>query len=145
MFPILGSQLTQLIPQKEPFVLISSLQAVNDTNCITTFTFTSQHVLCFNGELSMAGLLENIAQSAGCKLGFEDFTQGKKTRLGFIGEIRDFEFLRLPKVGEELITEIIIEGKVFGSVTLLRGKVSCNNQAIAFCKMKVFFEPEAEL
>ena len=144
MFPISCNQLTNLIPQKPPFVFIDSLNEVSENKCITTFKFKADNVLCENGKLMLAGLLENMAQSAGCKMGHDDFMQGKKSRVGFIGEVKNFSVLRLPSVGEELTTEIIIEGKVFGAVTLIAGKVFVNNEAIASCNMKVFFEPEEE-
>lgn len=144
MLPICGDQLVQFIPQKSPFVLISSLRQINENNCITTFSFDTAHVLCENGKLSAAGLLENMAQSAGCKMGYEDFIAKKKSRRGFIGEVKDFYFTRLPEAGEVLTTEIVIEGKVFGAVTLIAGKIQTGNKEIASCKMKVFFEPEEE-
>ena len=144
MLPISGNQLTQLIPQKPPFVFINSLNEVNENSCITTFKFDSDNVLCSNGKLSLAGLLENMAQSAGCKMGYEDFAEGKKSRRGFIGEVKEFSVSRLPSVGEELTTEINIEGKVFGAVTLVAAKILSGEEEISSCKMKVFFEPEVE-
>lgn len=144
MLPISGKQLINLIPQKEPFVLISSLQSVSENICVTTFSFDANHVLCVEGKLSPAGLLENMAQSAGCKMGFEDFLSGKKPRVAFIGEVRDFSFSRLPVSGETLHTEITIENKVFGSVTVMSGKILTYDEVIASCKMKVFFQPEPE-
>ncbi|MES2620436.1 MAG: hypothetical protein V4615_06255 [Bacteroidota bacterium] len=91
-----------------------------------------------------SALLENMAQSAGCKIGYEDFLNGKKHSVGFIGEVRDFVSNRLPQAGEELITEITIDYKVFGTVTVMTGKISVGSEEIASCKMKVFFEPEPE-
>ena len=142
MFPINGDRLTQLIPQKRPFVFIDSLNEVITDKCITTFKFEADNVLCENGKLMLAGLLENMAQSAGCKMGYEDFIEKKKSRRGFIGEVKNFSVSRLPEVGEELTTEVTIEGKVFGAVTLIAGKVFVNKEAIASCNMKVFFEQE---
>lgn len=75
-------------------------------------------------------------------MGYEDFIAQKKSRRGFIGEVKDFQFTRLPEAGEQLTTEILIEGKVFGAVTLIAGRIRSNNTEIASCKMKVFFEPE---
>jgi predicted hotdog family 3-hydroxylacyl-ACP dehydratase len=143
MFPISGSTLTNLIPQKEPFVLINSLKEVREKSCVTSFKIEADHVLCENGHLMLSGLLENMAQSSGCKLGYDDYMQGKKPRVGFIGEVRDFQYSRLPKAGEELITIITEEGKVFGSVTVVSGKIFSGEEEIASCKMKVFFETEA--
>lgn len=142
MFPITGSQLINFIPQKPPFVFINELVEVTENNCITTFSFDETNVLYNNGKLSLAGLLENMAQSAGCKMGYEDFTANKKSRRGFIGEVKNFSVARLPNVGEQLTTEIVIEGKVFGAVTLISGKIRVGDEEISSCNMKVFFEPE---
>ena len=142
MFPISGDRLTNLIPQKPPFVFINSLNEVSDNACITSFTFGTDNVLCENGKLMMAGLLENMAQSAGCKMGYEDFIENKKSRRGFIGEVKDFSVLRIPAAGEQLTTKIKVEGKVFGAVTLIAGKIFVDDEEIASCKMKVFFEPD---
>ena len=77
-------------------------------------------------------------------MGYEDFTENKKSRRGFIGEVKNFSVTRYPLVGEELTTEITIEGKVFGAVTLIAGKILVGDEEISSCKMKVFFEPEVE-
>jgi predicted hotdog family 3-hydroxylacyl-ACP dehydratase len=144
MLPIQGENLTAFIPQKHPFVFIDSLDEVTENTCATSFRFNANHQLCENGHLSAAGLLENMAQSAGCKIGFDDFQKGKKHSVGFIGEVRDFAFSRLPEAGEELTTHINIENKVFGTVTVMTGKIMSGEEEIASCKMKVFFQAEEE-
>jgi hypothetical protein len=85
-----------------------------------------------------------MAQSSGCKMGYENFMQGKPARAAFIGEVREFTYSRLPKAGELLTTEITIENMVFGSVVVIAGKVKVGREAIASCKMKVFFETDEE-
>jgi predicted hotdog family 3-hydroxylacyl-ACP dehydratase len=139
MFPISGQELEKLIPQKQPFVLVSTLLDVTAMNCATTFTFLPNHVLCSDGKLSLAGLLENMAQSSGCKMGFEDFVSGQKPRRGFIGEIRDIVCNRLPLAGEILNTEVIVENEVFGAVTIVSATVISNAELLASCRMKIFF------
>ena len=61
----------------------------------------------------------------------------------FIGDVRDFEFTHLPKAGEEIVTEILIEHKIF-DVTIISGTIKLNGEEIASCKMKIFEEPEAK-
>ncbi|MBK7147489.1 MAG: hypothetical protein IPH78_01395 [Bacteroidetes bacterium] len=141
-FPISGQALVRLIPQKEPFVFISSLLAVDENQCETNFLFDHHHVLCQNGLLGIGGILENIAQSSGCKMGYENFMLGQPTRAAFIGEIREFTYTRLPRAGELLTTKITIENKVFGSVVVIAGLIKTESETIASCKMKVFFEAD---
>ena len=103
ILPITGQNLIDLIPQKPPFVLVSSLLAVSDNHSVTTFSFDNNHVLCNNGKLTTAGLMENIAQTAAAKMGYECDLLGKKIPIGFIGDVRDFTFTQLPVVGEEML------------------------------------------
>ena len=141
MLPISNHKLIELIPQKPPFVLISSLLEVSDSHSVSTFLFDANHVLCFNGKLTTGGLMENIAQTAAAKTGYECFVHGKKIPIGFIGDMRDFVCSYLPNVGEELTTQIIITNKIF-DVTMVTGTVKVNGVEIASCKMKIFVEPE---
>lgn len=139
--PIIGQNLIDLIPQKPPFVLISSLQQVSETHSITTFKFDESHVLCSAGKLTVAGMMENIAQTAAAKMGYEFSLLGKKIPVGFIGDVRDFSFTKLPVVGEEIETEIIITNQIF-DVSIITGSIKLNGEEIAHCKMKIFVEPE---
>jgi predicted hotdog family 3-hydroxylacyl-ACP dehydratase len=141
MLPISGDKLIELIPQKLPFVLISALHEVSATTSATTFTFDETHVLCSNGELTSAGLMENIAQTAAAKTGYECLMKGIKIPIGFIGDVRDFYFTRLPKVGEEIHTEITIIHEIF-DVTIISGVIKLKGEEIASCRMKIFIEPE---
>lgn len=142
MFPITGLQLIRFIPQKPPFVFIDSLDAVDENSCTTSFRISENCLLLKNGKLTHAGLLEHMAQSAGCKLGYDDFAAGKKSRRGFIGEVKDFLSTSLPAVNNKLKTEIIVEGKVYGAVTIVSANVFSGVEKIASCRMKIFFEQE---
>ena len=50
---------------------------------------------------------------------------------------KNLEIFFLPKTGDELITEIIIENQIF-DVTLISGKIVCNGKVAAQCEMKIF-------
>lgn len=141
MFPIDGQQLIDLIPQKPPFVLISSLLHASEKQSLTSFVFDQTHVLCVNGKLTVAGLMENIAQTAAAKMGYECALLGKKIPIGFIGDVRDFSFSYLPASGEEITTEITIINQVF-DVSIIAGVVKLNGVEIASGKMKIFVEAE---
>ncbi|MBL0310765.1 MAG: hypothetical protein IPP77_14155 [Bacteroidetes bacterium] len=97
MLPVTGDKLIDLIPQKLPFVLVSSLESLSEDTCRTTFHFTEKHVLCNYGVLTPAGLMENMAQSCAAKMGYECFLAHKKIPVGFIGDIRDFVFRNCQK------------------------------------------------
>ncbi len=142
LLPVAGNALIDLIPQKPPFVLVDALVEISEHDCKTTFTVSENHVLCNNGDLSAAGLIENIAQSCAAKAGYEYLLAGKQIPVGFIGDVRNFVCAKRPKVNQTITTSIHIENKVFG-FSLISGKIELEGEEIASCKMKIFVnEPE---
>lgn len=138
-FPIKGADLLKFIPQKPPFTFISSLESVNAQKAFTTLVIEETLPLYFNGYLSATGLLEHMAQSAGCKSGYHDFEKGKRNGATFIGEIKNFICHRLPKAGEVLYTEVTLEATVYDAVHIVSGKTFIGNEEIASCTLKIFF------
>lgn len=139
--PLRGAALIEVIPQQPPFVFISELKEINGNRCTTSFLITEKCLLVKDGKLSSGGLIENMAQSAAAKVGYEYKLANKTIPVGFIGDVRHFENSNLPLIGEEIFTTIEIENEVFG-VTLISGKVKLNGEKIASCKMKIFIDEE---
>ena len=141
--PVNGSELVDLIPQKPPFVLIDTLESVTESSCCTSFTIPANHVLCKDGTLGAAGLIENIAQTCAAKAGYEYALAGKNIPVGFIGDVRHFQCTVRPQANQKICTTINIEHKVFGA-TIIEGKVELDGKKIAACKMKVFENEAAD-
>jgi 3-hydroxymyristoyl/3-hydroxydecanoyl-(acyl carrier protein) dehydratase len=127
----------QLIPQRPPFVMIDKLLSVTETATITGFNIPGNNIFVENGVFKEPGLVENIAQTAAASAGYVAHTGNKPVRVGYIGAVNGLQVFALPKAGDELITEITTENQIF-DVTLISGKITCNGQLIAQCKMKIF-------
>ena len=134
-FPV--EDILPLIPQRPPFVMVDKLLYADETITRSSFTILPDNVLVKHGLFQEAGLMENIAQTAALRAGYIASIKTEAVLNGFIGSVRDFEVFALPKVGDELKTEITIENQIF-NVTILSGKVWCNEVLIACCEMKVF-------
>jgi predicted hotdog family 3-hydroxylacyl-ACP dehydratase len=141
--PVTGSALEALLPQKYPFVFLSALTDVSETEVTSTFKIDATGVLCDNGRLNPSGLIENIAQTSAAKLGYECNRDNKKVPLGFIADLKDFVCTRLPEVGDEITTHVKIENKVF-DITIVSGTVTLHGEKIASCKMKIFIDPNEQ-
>jgi hypothetical protein len=143
--PLSAAVTAQIIPQKQPFVLVSSLLEIAESGCRTAFTIPEGHVLSDAQRLQPSGLLENMAQSCALMMGYNGALQmansngGKvpEPKVGFIGDIRQFKCSTLPEVGSTIETRITIENQIF-DVTMIDGQVSQNGTPIASCKMKIF-------
>ena len=126
-----------LIPQRPPFVMINKLLAFSETVTTTSFSIKNDNIFVQDGLFKEPGLLENIAQTAAARAGYVSHTENKPVLVGYIGAISNLQVFFLPKNGDELITEITIENQIF-DVTLISGKITCNGQPVAQCKMKIF-------
>jgi predicted hotdog family 3-hydroxylacyl-ACP dehydratase len=126
-----------LIPQKSPFVMVDKLLSFDEKVTRTGFRIQADNIFVENGEFKEPGLVENIAQTAAARAGFISKTENKPVGVGYIGAVNGLQVYSLPKTGDELITEITIENQIF-DVTLISGKITCNGQLIAQCKMKIF-------
>ena len=126
-----------LIPQRPPFVMIDKFLYFNETITRTSFHITDENVFAGTGEFSEAGLMENIAQTAAARAGYIARLENKPVSVGYIGAVKNLEIKVLPKINDELITEIKIENQVFEFI-LISGRVCCKDKLVATCEMKIF-------
>jgi len=125
------------IPQREPFVMVDEILEVSETSTRSKFLIRPDNIFIEKGYFKEPGLVENIAQTAAAREGYIAHTENKPVLVGYIGAIKNLEVFFLPKTGDELITEIIIEQQIF-AVTLITGKIFCNGKILAQCEMKIF-------
>ena len=126
-----------LIPQRPPFVMIDKLLSFSENTTTTGFSIKEDNIFVENSLFKEPGLIENIAQTAAARAGYVSQTENKPVLVGYIGAVNNLQVFLLPKTGDELITEITIENQIF-DVTLISGKITCNGQPVAQCKMKIF-------
>ena len=126
-----------LIPQRPPFIMIDKLLYSNETITRTSFVVKEENIFVETGEFCEAGLMENIAQTAAARAGYIARLENKPVSAGYIGAVKNLEIKVLPKINDELITEIKIENQVF-EFMLISGRVSCMGKLVATCEMKIF-------
>jgi len=90
----------ELLPQQEPFVMIDTLVHFDQTLTVTETIVRADNIFVDAGYFSATGLMENIAQTCAARIGYvNQYILKKGIQLGFIGAVRNFEVLGLPKVG----------------------------------------------
>jgi predicted hotdog family 3-hydroxylacyl-ACP dehydratase len=134
-FPV--ENIIPLIPQKPPFVMVGKLIYIDDDITRSSFLVNADNVFVKDNLFQEAGLMENIAQTAALSAGYTAQSENKPAVLGYIGAVTNFEIFDLPKVDDELITEITVENRIF-EITVLSGKVWHNGNLLARCEMKLF-------
>lgn len=119
------------IPQRSPFVFIDTIVEVSAQHAITQYTVSETCPLMENGCLSLAGLMENAAQSCAVRAGFSG-----GNRIGYIGAIKQMKATRLPKAGERLTTEVLLLQEVL-NISLIECKTRLGEEIIATTTLKL--------
>ena len=136
---ILQDNITSIIPQRPPFVMIDELISCNETCSITTFQVKAENVLVRNGKLSEAGITENIAQTAAAGLGYVTLQSNDPIEIGYIAAVKNLEIFAQPEVGDTIETNVTITNRVF-DVTIVSGSVECGGILLAKCEMKIYLK-----
>ena len=136
---ILQEHITSYIPQRPPFVMVDRLISCDETCSTTTLQVTAENVLVYNGELSEAGLMENVAQTAAAGVGYVTLKNNEPVLIGYIAGVKNLEIFALPKVGDVIETTVIIKTQIF-DVTIISGSIKCKDELLATCEMKIFIK-----
>lgn len=135
----IDENILDLIPQKTPFVMVANLLYADDKITQTNFTIKEENIFLEKGKFSEAGLIENMAQTAAAGAGYNSKRNNKPVQIGYIGSVKNLEIFSLPKINDEIITEITVENQLF-NVTIISGKIWCDETLVAQCEMKIFLD-----
>ena len=116
--------------------MVDTLLSSDERTARTAFRIRADNVLVENGFFSAAGLMENIAQTAAAGMGSVAAATGQLPGPGYIASVKNLEINALPRVNDELVTEITIEARVL-DIIVISGKVTCNGITMAQCEMKI--------
>lgn len=134
----------KLIPQRHPIIMVDKMWYNDESTTISGLRISADNVFCESGKFTEPGLIENIAQTAALRLGLMAKEKEKagiavEPPIGFIGAVKKLIIEKLPTIGEELRTTIIVENVVFGA-TIISGEVHVNELCVASCEMKIFLK-----
>lgn len=133
---IKGEELYEMLPQSEPMVMIDLFVSSNEKTTVTSFHIKPDNILVLKGKLSEAGIIENIAQTAAARSGYEAKKNNVNVRTGFIGSIKNLKIHFLPDVGNTIQTQIDIK-TVIGAITVISAVSSISERIMAECEMTI--------
>ena len=138
---LMGEELYKLIPQRNPIVMVDTFFCAEEEGAETGLHVQSDNLFCEGGFLREPGMIEHVAQSAAAFAGYEPYMKGESPKLGFIGEVKKFKIVRLPKVGEFLHTYLRVLGEAAG-VSLILAETKSDAEVLATCQMKIFIKED---
>ena len=133
------NEIETVIPQRKPFVMVDELLYADEVKTITSFTPNEKSIFSEKDFFSENGLLENIAQTAAAGVGYICKVNNVKVPIGFIANVKQFEVLELPKLGNTITTEVEKINEVM-DVTIVKGKVSYNSKIIVNCELRILIK-----
>ena len=128
--------ITSIIPQKEPFVMVHNLVSANEKEFTSTFKIEDDNLFLSDTKLQEPSLIENIAQTVAAGFGFMDRESGGEPKIGFIGGISKLKVHQLPSLNEEINTTITHLYQ-FENIYLVKGENFCNGELLVECEMKI--------
>lgn len=127
----------ELLPQQEPFVMISRLTQFDMLRTVTETTITENNIFVDNGCFTASGLIENIAQTCAARIGYVNkYILKKGIQIGFIGAIRNLQIHDLPKVYDTITTTVDVQEEIFG-MTLANSTVQLGKNILVTAEMKI--------
>ena len=129
----------QLIPQKCPMVMVDGLIEQTETSTTSRFNLNPSNIFCKNGYFTEAGLIENIAQTAALRSGYEAMLKNQKPLVGFIGSLKRINIHELPQDTDTLKTTITILNSLM-NVLIIKGEVLCKGSLMAEGEMNIFLQ-----
>ncbi len=140
MAEIRDEAIKELIPQRDPIIMIDTFYGATESEADTGLTIAKDNLFCCDDQFMEPGLVEHIAQSASAFAGYKAKVKNEPTPIGYIGEVKKFRIHFLPHVGDELRTHICILSEVLG-VSLLTAETKVNGETAVQCQMKIFIKP----
>lgn len=128
--------ITNLIPQRSPFIMVDRVLNCDMTDAVTEFVVREDNIFLDNMTLAPTGIIENIAQSCAARMGCINMQQEESVKLGFIGDIRNCQIIRRPKCHEKMTTYVNIIEDIF-NLTLASVTVKVGDEVISTARIKI--------
>ena len=115
---------------------IDTLTHCDDTTACATACFSADHFAVNDGRVLEAALVECVAQTFAAALGY-GAKGGQPPAVGMLAAVTDFQIHVRPAAGRTL--EISVrEKKRLGSMRLVAGTITCDDQLIATGDLTVY-------
>jgi len=81
--------------------------------------------------------MENMAQTAALRAGYHAQLEGKEPSVGFIGAIKRLYIEQLPKINQQLVTQIDLVNELMGAM-IVHATTRVEEQIIAEADLSIF-------
>jgi len=136
---------TTLLPQQPPFVLIDHLTHYDEAVTTTSLLVREDNIFVDGDHLNPCAYVENIAQTCAARLGYiNKYIYHRDVCIGFIGAIRNLDVIRAVDVGEKVMTTITVREEVM-QLTLVDATICVGEETVCTAEMKIAVAGDEEV
>ncbi len=117
-------------------VMIDTLFSSDAGKTKTGLTVKKDNIFVSEGKFREPGIIENMAQTAAARSGYEALRNKTKVRTGYIGSIKNLSIYSLPKVNNTIQTILTPQSDI-GDISVVKTEVFSENDKIAECTMTI--------
>jgi len=128
-----------ILPQQAPFIMIDSLINFSDTSAETSLFVHPENLLLEKDKFSVAGMIENMAQTAAAHMGYSAFLQSLSPPVGLIAALRNLDIILQPSVNSTIFTKIEYIQTVL-NIQIINASITLENKKIATVELKIFIQ-----
>ncbi len=134
-----NKQIQELLPQATPMLMVDTLISSDNKKTVTEFTVTKNNIFIENDKLTEPGIIENMAQTAAARAGYEALEKNKPVKKGFIASIKNLKIYDLPKINKTIKT-ILTPVNNIGNISVVKIQSFVNKNPLAECILTVILE-----
>lgn len=139
-FSLNGEALFPLIPQRPPFVLVDTLLQADSLKAKSSFAITKTCILVSDETLQEGGIVENMAQTCALYAGNLAIKNNQPTPQGYIAGIKSLIIDRLPRIGDQITTEVNLKQEVMNMTIATAIVHDQNDNFVASCEFRIFIK-----
>ena len=119
--------------------MVDSLLETSEGKTVSGLTVQPGNLFVENGFFKEPGLIENIAQTAALKAGYEASVNKKPAPVGFIGSVKRMKIYNLPKTGQTLTTTLTVLTQM-ANISVVKGEITVEGTLLAEGEMNIFLQ-----
>lgn len=139
-------KIQNFLPHRAPMLMVDLILELSDQKVKTVFEIKEDNLFVANNYFEEIGLIENAAQTCSAIVG-QTFFLGDKSEIkedvgiiGFISGIKKINIYKLPKVGEVIRTEAVLNSRFDSDNYCI-----CTMKCETFVEEEILFETEINL
>lgn len=128
-----------LIPQDYPMIMVDELISNNNLETSSSFLILEDNIFCSDGLFREPGLIENIAQTAALRAGYQAFVNNEQPLIGYIGSVKKLRIFGLPNINERLLTSVKIVSELMNAI-IIEGEIKVGDSIVARGNLNIFLQ-----